>query len=312
MLKKLPVLVGLMAVRAFTFPQRSLLFSKFHCFHSKYQSTSLCDAKRTEYTIDYPPTDRQVLTKIVEKHIKTRDKYDANKPIAAHTAKSYETLSNQLLENGANCPRKMVLDSGCGTGRSSLLLGSLYPDHIVVGVDQSIARLSRSPYFVATSDSKNDTVKQVAVNVWLVRAELVDFWRCCLRKKDWSIEHHYLLYPNPYPKRATLKHRWYAHASFPFLLELQAKTITLRSNWEQYLVEFRDSMYIAAECYQSLAPSASNPAQLYTQQDKESLFISQQHKGAKDAWTNFEEKYLRVGEATYELVFQRQQSCKAK
>ena len=40
-----------------------------------------------------------------------------------------------------------VMYSGCGTARSSLLLGSMYPNHLVIGIDRSLARLWRNVKF---------------------------------------------------------------------------------------------------------------------------------------------------------------------
>mmetsp|Transcript_15692 Transcript_15692/g.18104 ORF Transcript_15692/g.18104 Transcript_15692/m.18104 type:complete len:103 (-) Transcript_15692:284-592(-) len=36
------------------------------------------------------------------------------------------------------------VDSGCGTGRSTRLLATWYPDFVMIGVDRSLARLTRS------------------------------------------------------------------------------------------------------------------------------------------------------------------------
>jgi tRNA G46 methylase TrmB len=48
---------------------------------------------------------------------------------------------------------------------------------------------------------------------------------------------HYLLYPNPWPKKKHLKRRWYAHPIFPRLLAT-SKSITMRTNWRIYALEF--------------------------------------------------------------------------
>ena len=38
----------------------------------------------------------------------------------------------------------IILDSGCGTGKSSQELAKLFPGHLVLGIDRSHVRLSRS------------------------------------------------------------------------------------------------------------------------------------------------------------------------
>ena len=165
-------------------------------------------------------------------------------------------------------------------------MGRLYPASIIIGVDRSVSRLSKNTFTAAAArkrkakqqhssdgddndddvadsliensnifdstvvpESENDCsvlVQRVAANVWLVRAELADFWRLLIANDDGvimttkNIERHYLLYPNPYPKPARLKQRWYAHPAFPLLFQLGGGTTTttttttiVRSNWAQ-------------------------------------------------------------------------------
>jgi tRNA (guanine-N7-)-methyltransferase len=194
--------------------------------------------------------------------------------------------------------------SGCGTARSSLILGNMYPDHLVIGIDRSLARLWRNVKF-RKGDHHNSSstveeefqkgngndicdgnvpaVQRASSNVILVRAELVDFWRLCARE-EWKISKHYLLYPNPYPKKSRLKSRWYAHAAFPILLGLGGD-IVVRSNWKGYLKEFAICTNVANECmdlaYVPLGPT---------------------RRCGTNAFTNFEQKYDNVGEPTYELT----------
>jgi tRNA G46 methylase TrmB len=273
----------------------------------------------TAYTITCPPSDPATLQAIVHKHVTTLDRYLASKPIAQHTLAAFETLQAQMKLHSCDTTSKIILDSGCGTGRSSLHLGALYPNHTILGVDRSISRLSRNRFFegAATDDmddgyGQNDdencaeSVQKVSSNVWLVRAELVDFWRCCLREQ-WPIEQHYLLYPNPYPKKARLKNRWYAHPSFPLLLLLQSDKIVLRSNWKQYLDEFRDSVHYAAASYDALGQDSAgvvNFARTYSFENGGEPLL-QTFTSEDEAWTNFEKKYWKTGEATFEIVLSR-------
>ncbi len=127
-----------------------------------------------------------------------------------------------------------ILDSGCGTGKSTLALARLYPQHAVIGVDQSIARLGRSGmqsnYFRAD-------------NCILLRAELASLWRL-LSNDGHSPDRHFLLYPNPWPKSGHLPRRWHAHPVFPTLLSLGGE-IELRCNWEIYALEFAQAAEVA-------------------------------------------------------------------
>jgi hypothetical protein len=339
--------------------------------------TAACKSTTTtRYTIDScPRTDPVRLQRIVDKHVTTLDRYLAHKPIAQHTLAAYQELCRQLhkwsqQQSSPNATTALgqysiVLDSGCGTGRSSLVLGRLYPQHIVVGVDRSVARLSKQKTVVAPNRVMDDCnsldaglgggdndpgeggggvlVQQVAGNVWLVRAELTDFWRLLLwqpqaalqsgggdddsddANKDaamttttmtLSVVHHYLLYPNPYPKQVRLNQRWYAHASFPILLQLLqlhcsgsgngGGSLTVRSNWRQYLEEFG----MACQFYQSSLRKMGHGNGTTADTTMSWTTLGPVEMGPSvvadmpptAAWTNFEEKYWLVGERTYELV----------
>ena len=302
----------------------------------------------TQYTIDCPPTDPETLNTVVTKHVNSLDLYLSKKPIAGHTRAAFDQLQQQnpdLLMKAKDS--KLILDSGCGTGRSSLLLGELFPDSFVIGVDRSMVRLRKNPKVprnrsrysppIETSsdanedendnddsgqedkDSQSILVQQVADNVWLVRAELVDFWHCLL-EYDCRVQHHYMLYPNPYPKSSRLKQRWYAHPSFPLLLHLSGDRLTVRSNWQQYLEEFKLAAEVVAglECT-GLPAGSENPARRFFQSSTDEgndadgavppetsskPAVVQRSPSAQASWTNFEAKYDDVGEATFELVLQ--------
>ena len=121
-----------------------------------------------------------------------------------------------------DCP--LVLDSGCGTGDSTAFLAGRFPESLVVGIDQSQARLKRFG-------------KPVPSNMLLLRARAQDFWRL-LRADNIRPAHHFLLYPNPWPKVVHLKRRWHGHPVFPELLALGGR-LELRTNWHIYAEEFR-------------------------------------------------------------------------
>jgi tRNA (guanine-N7-)-methyltransferase len=145
-------------------------------------------------------------------------------PLRRYSLAAFESVR----ERGATAA-SVVLDSGCGTGESSMLLSARHPGELVIGIDKSASRLGRAP---ALSDE-----------VVLVRAELADLWRLAQRAQ-WPISHHYLLYPNPWPKPEHLQRRWHAHPVFPVLLNLGG-TIILRTNFEIYAVEFLRALQIA-------------------------------------------------------------------
>jgi hypothetical protein len=79
-------------------------------------------AATTQYTIDCPPTDPETLKTVVTKHVQSLDRYLSKKPIAGHTRAAFDQLQQQnpdLLVQSRDS--KLILDSGCGTGRSSLV-----------------------------------------------------------------------------------------------------------------------------------------------------------------------------------------------
>ena len=133
-------------------------------------------------------------------------------------------------------------------GLSTRRLATLHPDHFVIGIDQSSDRLSRQVEW--PSDAPNNFIT--------VRADVVDFWRL-LRDAAIYPSHHYLLYPNPWPKKHHLARRWHAHPAFPSVLALGGY-IECRSNWKIYVEEFAAAVTamsgIAAEC-ESFVPSSA-------------------------------------------------------
>lgn len=145
------------------------------------------------------------------------------RPYASHSLQAFETLEPWLAGLGA---RPLLLDSGCGTGASTLALARQYPDCAVLGIDQSQSRLARSAAAVEPSQH----------NLRLLRADLQDLWRL-LHDAGVRPVRHLIWYPNPWPKPEHLGRRWHGHAVFPSLLALGGN-LELRSNWRLYLDEF--------------------------------------------------------------------------
>lgn len=153
------------------------------------------------------------LESTVRKHCATIFK----RPIAAHAEQAWARL-NEVWDGSA----PLVLDSGCGTAQSTMQLAVKHSDSLVVGVDRSLVRLERNVALPA--------------NALLLRTNLEDLWRL-MEAAGVTLSHHYILYPNPYPKAAQLRYRFHGSPVFPSILKLGG-TITLRSNWKLYLEEF--------------------------------------------------------------------------
>ena len=133
--------------------------------------------------------------------------------------------ANEVINN-TNLP--IILDSGCGTGESSLVLSQQNTDALIVGIDKSEKRLDK--FITEQNFYEKD-------NLILIRADVIDIWRM-IKQSNWNIEKHYLLYPNPWPKKDQLKRRWHGHPVFPEMLDL-CNNIELRTNWQIYAEEFK-------------------------------------------------------------------------
>lgn len=162
------------------------------------------------------------LAQVVRRHLAQ----PSRKPVAPHNRAAFEALRQRMVE----APRPLVLDSFCGTGHSSALLAARHPGHLVVGIDKSAHRLERH-------------IPGEAGNYLLLRAECEDIWQLVL-EQGWSVAHHYVFYPNPWPKSAHLQRRVHGHPAFPSLLRLGGR-VELRSNWQVYVEEFGVAMQIA-------------------------------------------------------------------
>ncbi len=154
------------------------------------------------------------------------------KPYADYNRVAFETSFARREREAPDSP--LIVDACCGVGESSIALARKFPDHYVIGVDQSEARLGR---FVPAS---------LPPNLDLVRADLVDYWRL-MHDAGVRLARHYLLYPNPWPKIGHLSRRWHGHPVFPTMLELGG-VLECRSNWRVYVEEFCLGVNTLASC----------------------------------------------------------------
>lgn len=164
------------------------------------------------------------LAELVHRHLRTT--YRAN--IAAHSVEAYRVLTAKLVDR----QRPLVVDSFCGTGHSTALLARRHPGHLVVGIDKSARRLAKHPY-------------PVSDDYLLLRADCTDIW-ALLAQDGLRADFHYILYPNPWPKKGQIQRRVHGHASFPSLLQVGG-SLELRSNWQLYVEEFGIAMHLAGQ-----------------------------------------------------------------
>lgn len=164
------------------------------------------------------------LGRLVEKHLRQ----PCRRPIAVHTRSAFDAVRSRVEGSG----KPLIFDSFCGTGMSTALLAERHRDCLVLGIDKSSPRLRRHE-------------KTQAENYLLVRAECGDFWRLAAAA-GWRLRHHFLLYPNPWPKPGHLKRRLHGSPDFPALLALGG-SVELRSNWQIYIEEFGCALIAAGQ-----------------------------------------------------------------
>ena len=170
------------------------------------------------------------------------------RPVADHTREAFEQACDFVRGfNAAGCA-ELVLDSGCGTGESTLHLARKFPNVPVIGIDKSAVRLSKAGNERQLEVSAGGSC-DVPANAFWVRAELLDFWRLALEKVDageWKILRHALYYPNPWPKESEATRRFHLHPIFPTMLRLSPVT-ELRTNWEIYAREFAEAAHVLGD-----------------------------------------------------------------
>lgn len=193
------------------------------------------------------------LPELVSRHLA----HPFQKPILEHNRAAFMQSMDAWQAHGA---KPLILDAGCGVGLSTLHLATQFPDHFVIGVDQSSDRLERNTHWHSSTPD----------NVHWARADLVDYWRLMITHKIYP-QRHYILYPNPWPKIGHLARRWHGHAVFPAIVALGGQ-LECRSNWRIYIDEFAAA----------LSQITNMPA------DTERFVPTQ-------VMTPFEEKYLASG-----------------
>lgn len=187
---------------------------------------------------DHSSTSRSVVSNQPGVHDKLRERVTRHlrapfrKPYAEHNQQAF-AMAERWLGQQHRDRAPLILDSFCGVGESTWHLAKTYPDCAVIGVDKSAARLDKHPAHAA----------EPLDNYLLIRADIDDFWRLAV-DAGWRLQHHFLLYPNPWPKASQLQYRVHGSPLFPSLLALGG-TVTLRSNWPTYVEEFALALQVA-------------------------------------------------------------------
>ena len=196
--------------------------------------------------------------------------------------------------NAETAPVAVILDSGCGTGESTIHIARRFPGIPVIGIDKSCARLNKA------GNPSQTAGEDVPANAFWIRAELLDFWRLALdyaKAGKWTIPYHAVYYPNPWPKQSEATRRFHMHPIFPTLLAL-GETIELRTNWEIYAREFAEAARIV---YDEAAKGDSAPEQV--RGDKEAgMTIKCESFDPEKPETAFERKYKEARQKLWRVI----------
>ena len=209
------------------------------------------------------------LERIVTKHLDTEFK----KPPAEHTVLAFNEVAAAIADH----PMPIIMDSCCGTGFSSRKIAEQHPHAWVVGLDRSAKRLSK------------EDQHPLPRNCLMAQVDCIDFWKLAVNA-GWSLEKHFLLYPNPYPKSVQLKTRWPGHPAFNDILRLGG-ILEVRSNWKIYIEEFSQALIIAGQ--QNTGCEAFEP---------QGLADSGGNNPAEGYLTLFERKYHQSGQGLYRCL----------
>lgn len=164
------------------------------------------------------------LDQVVLKHLK----HPFRKPYQQHTLDAFRACEKWVEQQG----KPIIFDSCCGVGESTYHLAKAHPEAILLGMDKSADRLAKHGF-------------EPIDNYRLLQVNLNDFWRLAV-EANWTLSHHYLLYPNPWPKAKHLQRRWHGSAVFPAILQLGGE-LELRSNWFTYIHEFERALELAGK-----------------------------------------------------------------
>ncbi|MFT5522026.1 MAG: tRNA (guanine-N7-)-methyltransferase [Enterobacterales bacterium] len=222
------------------------------------------------------------LEAIVKKHIQQ----PFQKPISELNLLAFDKANEIYKKHQHN----FILDSGCGVGESTYQLATKFPDAFVLGVDQSEHRLQSNNQWTLPD------------NAFLIQANLIDFWRLAVNS-GWNVKRHYLLYPNPWPKKKHLQRRWHGHPIFPILKELGG-TLELRTNWLIYAEEFKVALSLLLD--KELLEKEHLGKKLLGKEFVDVGFLSKQCQlsaySPTSAITPFERKYQLSGQELYQLL----------
>lgn len=229
-------------------------------------------------------------------------KFYASENSATTVPASISASSPSDAEGSLPASYCVILDSGCGTGESTLHLARKFPGVPVIGIDKSAMRLNKAGNIHQLEAAGTDQ----PANAFWVRAELLDFWKLALKEVQagrWQVLHHAVYYPNPWPKESEATRRFHLHPIFPTLMALGDIT-ELRTNWEIYAREFAE----AARILQNATPSNEiprNAADATTRGTDNTAEISCEPFAPLHPETAFERKYKEARQQLWRVLIKK-------
>lgn len=158
---------------------------------------------RDLYEISAQP-DIDLSIKTAKAAVHSLQKFLENTPVPEHTRQAFAEFL--AWRQRPDSHQSLFLDAGCGRGWSTARIARRFPQCDVIGVDRSGVKLSRNAAY------RHGGFFRDVPNAFLLRADLVHFWRLCWEHQIVP-QKHFLLYPNPYPKKSHLRVR------HPFLVK---------------------------------------------------------------------------------------------
>ena len=168
------------------------------------------------------------------------------------------------------------MEIGCGVGMFAIRRALSQPERSFIAIEHTQARFSRF--------SRRYQNHGAPRNLYPVHANAISWVHWNL--PDESIDHIFILYPNPYPKNAHQNRRWHAMPFMDRLVEVlkPGGTITIATN-ERFYVDEALSAFSSREGMRVLS--------------------NQTIQNPEDSRTHFERKYLERQQICFNLVFQK-------
>lgn len=194
-----------------------------------------------------------------------------------------EGLDSSLLQA---YPR-LEIEIGCGVGLHPIKRAALNPGSLYVAIEHTHERFGKFKRSLAALRSLRASALP---NLHPRQANAVSWISHYVKPQ--TVDHYWLMYPNPYPKKKHLNQRWYA---MPFTHHL---VDTLKPGGKLTLVT--NMKYYADEAEASFVSNFGLKLQVRSElQGIEAL------SSGHDPRTHFEKKYLERGETCYDLTFTR-------